>query len=117
MTNPVKLLANIVGCQDLLHNAVHVKQICVMRGVAVFSLRLDLALYKKLVVIKVAVIGGYAEIITHIFSAQTFLSGHKRFIKLFAVASADYIGSRIAEEPLHSLSQITDRGSVSLLNK
>ena len=73
MTDPVKLLANIVGCQDLLHNAVHVKQICVMRGVAVFSLRLDLALYKKLVVIKVAVIGGYAIIVAHVLTAQAFL--------------------------------------------
>ena len=76
-----------------------------------------LALDDKLIVIQIAVIGGNAEIVSHILAAQAFLTGHKRFKQLLAMARADDIRTGIAEQLLNRLGKIADGGRVCLLDE
>lgn len=108
---------DIIGGQQLLDRTFHIQPVGIVTSIAFVRHGMYLAFNNKFIIIQVAAIRRHAEIITHILTAQAFLAGHQRFIQLFAVASTDDIRARIAEQPLHSLRQITDGGSVCLLNE
>ena len=76
-----------------------------------------LAVDDKLVVVQVTVIRSNAEIVPHILAAQTLLTGHQGLEQLLAVAGADDVRARIAEQLLNSLRQIADGRGIRLLNK
>ena len=77
-----------------------------MAGVAFICHGVHLALHHELVVVQVTVVGSDTEILPHVLTAETFLTGHESFIQLLAVAGADDVRARVAEELLHSLGQI-----------
>ena len=78
---------------------------------------MDLALDHELIIVQVAVVGGDAEVVTHILAAQTLLAGHQSLEQLLAVTGTDDVGAGVAEELLNSLGQVADGGSVGLLNE
>ena len=88
-----------------------------MRGIALLSLGHDLSFHEVLVIVQVPVIRCHTEILPHIFGTEPLFPRHQRLIQLLAMAGSDDIGTGIAKELLHSLRQVTDGGSIRLLDK
>ena len=76
-----------------------------------------LSLDYEFVIVQIAAICCYAEVVTHIFTAQAFFASHQCFIKLFAVACTDDVGAGIAKQFLHCLSQVANGRCICLLDK
>ena len=60
-----------------------------MAGVGLVRLGGDLALYHKLIIVEVAAVRRYAEVIAHVLGTKSFFFGYQRFIELLAVAGVD----------------------------
>lgn len=88
-----------------------------MAGIALIRHGMYLPLDHKLIIVQIAVIRRHAIIAAHILAAQALFAGHEGLIELLAMARADDIRSRIAEQPLYSLRQIADGGSIRLLDE
>ena len=88
-----------------------------MTGVALVGHGVYLALYYKLVIVQVPVVGGDPEVIAHVFAAHHLLTGHQGLVQLFAVAGTYNIGACVSKELLHCLSQDADSGGRRLLNE
>lgn len=112
-----KLFFDVIGREDLFHHAVNVEECRVMACVAVLSLRHNLSFYEILVIVEVAIIRRYAEVSAHILGAEPLLSGHQRFIELFAVAGAYDVCPRVTEQLLYRFCKVADGAGVSLLNE
>lgn len=54
---------------------------------------------------------------THVLAAQTLLAGHQRLKQLLTVTSANDVRTSIAEQLLDSLCQVTNGGSIGLLDE
>lgn len=76
-----------------------------------------LALDHELVIVQVTVVSSNTEVMTHILAAQTLLTGHQGLEQLLAVTGANDVRTGVAEEMLDSLCQITNGGSVCLLDE
>lgn len=88
-----------------------------MAGVALVRHGVHLPLDHVLVVIQVAVVRRHAVVVAHILTAQALLAGHEGFVELLAVARANDVRTRVAEQLLHRFRQIADRRSVRLLDE
>ena len=76
-----------------------------------------LALDHELIVVQVTIIRSNTEVVTHILTAQTLLTGHQGLEQLLAVTSADDVRTGIAEQLLNSLGQIADGRGIRLLDE
>ena len=88
-----------------------------MAGVALVRHGVHLSLDHILVVVKVAVVRRHAVVVAHVLAAQPLLAGHEGFVELLAVARADDVRARVAEQLLHRLRQVADGGCVRLLDE
>ena len=88
-----------------------------MAGVALVRHGVHLSLDHILVVVQVAVVRRHAVVVAHVLAAQPLLAGHEGFVELLAVARADDVRARVAEQLLHRLRQVADGGCVRLLDE
>ena len=93
------------------------RRVGVVAGVGLVRHGMYLTLDHELVVVQVTVVSGNTEVMTHVLTAQTLLTGHQSLEQLLAMTSADDVRTGIAEQLLDSLCQITDGGSVRLLDE
>src|SRR5699024_4891697 len=115
--NALQCILDILGGQNLLHSALDIQTGSVVAGVRFISHSMYLALNHKLVIVQVTGIGGYAEVVTHILTAQTLFAGHQSLEQLLAVTSADDVRASIAKQLLDGLGQIADGRGISLLDE
>ena len=107
----------IIRGEDLLHRALHVQAVGIVAGVALVRHGVHLPLDHVLVVVQVAVVRRHTVIIAHVLAAEALLAGHEGFVELLAVARADDVRARVAEQFLHRLRQIADGRGVRLLDE
>lgn len=88
-----------------------------MAGVGLVSFGVDLSLDDKLVVIEIAAVSRYAEVIAHILRAQTLLAGHQGLVQLLTVAGTDDLGTGVAEELLYGFREHSYSRRVGLLDE
>ena len=117
MPDSLQFFLNVIRREDLLHHAVHVQTLRVVARIGLLGLRLDFSLHKELVVVQIAVVCRHAEVVPHIFRAESLLARHQRFVQLLAVARADDIRAGIAEKPLDALGKVADRAGICFLDE
>ena len=88
-----------------------------MGGVGLVGLGLHLAVDDELVVVQVARVAGDAVVAAHVLGPQALLAGHEGLEELLAVAGADDLGAHAAEDLLHGLGEVADRGGRRLLDE
>ena len=88
-----------------------------MAGVALVRHGVHLPLDHILVVVQVAVVRRHAVVVAHVLAAQALLTSHEGLVELLAVARADDVRARVAEQFLHRLRQVADSRGVRLLDE
>lgn len=108
---------HVLGGLDLGDGARNVETLRVVGGVGLVGLGLHLAVDDELVVVQVARVAGDAVVAAHVLGAQALLAGHEGLEELLAVAGADDLGAHAAEDLLHGLGEVADRGGGGLLDE
>ena len=101
---------HVLGGLDLGDGALHVEPLGVVGGVGLVGLGLHLAVDDELVVVQVARVAGHAVVAAHVLGPQALLAGHEGLVASLAVAGADDLGAHAAEDLLHGLGEVADRG-------
>ena len=108
---------HVLGGLDLGDGARNVEPLGVVGGVGLVGLGLHLAVHDELVVVQVARVAGHAVVAAHVLGPQALLAGHEGLVELLAVAGADDLGAHAAEDLLHGLGEVADRGGGRLLDE
>lgn len=113
----LKRKLHILSGLNLIDGALQIETHGIMTRISVIRLGVNLALNEKLVVVQVTRVAGHAVVAAHVLGPQALLAGHEGLVELLAVAGADHLGAHAAEDLLHGLGEVADRGRGRLLDE
>lgn len=113
----LKRKLHILSGLNLIDCALQIETLGIMTCISVIRLGVNLALNEKLVVVQVTRVAGHAVVAAHVLGPQTLFAGHEGLEQLLTVAGADYLGAHAAEDILHGLGEVADRGGRRLLDE